>query len=765
MNKSYDHKNLEREMYELWEKNDAFSPLGAKTLRNHSSSVNSSNENSGKPYSVLMPPPNANAPIHCGHVTYAIQDLMIRFKRMQGFDALYLPGTDHAGFETQYVYENKLKEQGKSRFDFDRQTFYNDVLNFVNMNSNTAINQLKRAGMSADWNRNTFMLDDKVIDTIYDTFIKMFKEGLVYREGYMVNYSTFYGTTFSDLETDYKDSVSPLYYVRYAIGAAPEKGQPLYVTVATVRPETIYADVAIAVNPNDKRYKSFVGKFVINPLTNEKIPVIKDEYVDIEFGTGALKITPGHDFNDFKIGKKHGLKTISLIDLDGRMNENANEVKGLFPAQARKKTVEILQEKGAIEKIDEKYENRVLVDYKDGNVIEPMILPNWFINMDKLLDPVIDVIKNDNVKFNLPEWKRDTLRWIKEKKPWPISRQTVFGIRIPAWYSISENPDMQVTFLTESKEYKTGKVSELLKQGVSLDKIKSGLQKVITSETSKFVIQKDCPSDDFLQETDTFDTWFSSGQWPLTTTGYPDSDDFKKYYPTDFLDSGYDLMFFWIARMIMFGLYLANEVPFKQVYFHGMVADKDGRKMSKSKGNVVNPIEMIEKYGADALRMGIIVGGNTEAKLLPFDEDKVRGYRNFANKIWNVGRFINQKIEDSKIDISHELKDSDLMDEDREFLKKLDELISSVTGFIEKFKFKFAGEAIYDFIWNSLANDYLESIKSREDPSAILTLRKAYVSSIKLLHPFMPFVTEAVWQEMKRTKEESNFIIVSKWPS
>ncbi|PIR42770.1 valine--tRNA ligase [candidate division WWE3 bacterium CG_4_9_14_0_2_um_filter_35_11] len=766
MNKTYDHKTLEKEIYVMWEKSGAFSPEGAKTLREQNGLRDSDNEFSGKPFSVLMPPPNANAPIHCGHATYSLQDILIRFKRMQGYDALYFPGTDHAGFETQYVYENKLKKEGKSRFDFDRETFFNDVLSFVNENSDIAINQLKLLGMSADWKRNTFMLDKKVVDTVYDTFIKMYKEGLIYREGYMVNYSTFYGTTFSDLETEYKDSVSPLYYVKYAIGVAPKKeGLPSYMTVATVRPETIYADVAIAVNPKDKRYKGFVGKEVINPLTNEKIPVIEDEYADIEFGTGCLKITPGHDFNDYKIGKKHGLKIISLISLDGRMNENAGETKGLFPAQARKKVVEILQEKGSIEKINDNYENRLLVDYKEGNVIEPMILPNWFINMDKLLDPVISAIEKNKVKFNLPEWKRDTLRWIKEKKPWPISRQTVFGIRIPAWYSVSENPNLQVTFLTNFKEYKTGKVSDLLKAGISLSEIKSGLQKVITTEDAKYVIQKDSPGDDFLQETDTFDTWFSSGQWPLTTTGFPDSGDFKKYYPTDFLDSGYDIMFFWIARMIMFGLYLTKEIPFKNVYFHGMVTGKDGRKMSKSKNNGVNPVEMIEKYGTDALRMGLIVGGNTEAKFSPFDEDKVRGYRNFANKIWNVGRFINQKIEESNLNIPDDLPDADLKPEELEFLKKLEILINEVTKDLDRYKFKLAGESIYDFIWNTLANDYLESIKSRDDVSAMFTLRRAFLTAIKLLHPFMPFVTEAVWQEIKKPKGESNFIIISKWPS
>ena len=774
MDKIYNPKIKEKEMYQMWEKIGAFS----------------GNNPGGKPYTVLMPPPNANAPLHCGHVTYSIQDVMIRFKRMQGYDALYLPGTDHAGFETQYVYENKLKKEGTSRFDFDRQTFFNDVLNFVKENSDIAINQLKLLGMSADWNRNTFMLDEKVINTVYDTFLKMFKEGLIYREGYMVNYSTFYGTTFSDLETDYKDSVSPLYYVKYIF----EEDKNSYITVATVRPETIYADSAIAINPKDKRYKKFVGKNVINPLTGEVVPIIEDEYVDIEFGTGALKITPAHDFNDYKIGKKHGLKIISLINLDGRMNENAGEVVGLFPAQARKKSAEILQQKNAIEKIDEKYQNRVLVDYKEGNVIEPMILPNWFIKMDQLMDQVANAIETDKVKFNLPEWKRDTLRWVKEKKPWPISRQTVFGIQIPVWYEINKdvNPDIQVTFIppvnkgkdkssneniSESKAdllQKSGNIYSFLSLNTPADKddsaytlaeIKAGLQKIIAPENSKYVVQIESPGGNYIQETDTFDTWFSSGQWSLTTLGYPDSKDFKKYYPTDFLDSGYEIMFFWIARMIMFGIYLADEVPFKNVYFHGMVVGKDGRKMSKSKGNVVSPIEMINQYGADALRMGIIVGGNTEAKFSPFDEDKVRGYRNFANKVWNIGRFINQKIDEANVDIPFEMNIDELCSEDKELLSKLDVLIEDVTGHLENYKFKFAGEAIYDFVWNTLANNYLESIKAREDISAIFVLRRAYLSSLKLLHPFMPFVTEAIWQSLAKSPDESKYLIVAKWPN
>ncbi len=740
----------------MWEEEKVFSPEGS--AKNRKDSANSANK--GEPYSVLMPPPNANAPLHCGHATYSIQDLMVRYKRMQGYDTLYLPGTDHAGFETQVVYERQLKKEGKSRFDFDRETFYNDILNFVKENSNVAIDQLKKLGMSADWDRNTFMLDQKVIDTVYETFMKMFKDGLVYRDGYMVNYSTYHGTTFSDLETEYKDSISPLYYVKYKVVGAGD-----CVTVATVRPETIYADVAIAVNPKDKRYKKFLGKKVLNPLNNNEMVIIEDDYVDMEFGTGALKITPAHDFNDYQIGKKHGLPLISLINLDGKMNANSMEVEGLFPQQARKKVAEILKEKDAIEKVDENYTNRILVDYKDHFPIEPMLLPNWFIDTNKLMEAVIKSIEEEDVTFNLDSWKKEVLRWVREKKPWPISRQTVFGIRIPAWYEINKgvNPEIQVTFITKGSEYKTGNVYEVL-ESHSLSEIKAGLQKIIAPANSKYVIRIESPGENYIQETDTFDTWFSSGQWPLTTLGYPNSEDFKKYYPTDFLDSAYDIIFFWIARMILFGLYLTKKVPFKMVYFHGLITDKHGKKMSKSKGNSVDPIEFVEKYGADALRMGIIVGGNTEAKLTPLDEDKVRGYRNFANKIWNIGRFINMKAVEGGGIKNLELGSADLKPEDKKILDELNKLISDVTNYLDNLKFKFAGEAIYEFIWEKLANTYLEAIKDQKDETALAVLKHVYLNAIKLLHPFMPFITETVWQEIQKPEGESEMIIVSKWP-
>jgi valyl-tRNA synthetase len=750
MDSKYNHLEQEQKIYKMWESLDAFSPEGVAELRSQYK-VRSCN----KPYSVLMPPPNANAPLHCGHATYSIQDLMIRFKRMQGFNSCYFPGTDHAGFETQVVYERKLKKEGKSRFDFDRKTLYDKVLNFVLENSDVATGQLKRIGMSADWSRNTFMLEDKVINTVYNTFIKMHRDQMVYKDGYMVNYSTFHGTTFSDLETEYKDSISPLYYINYRIQETDK-----FITVATVRPETIYADVAIAFNPNDKRYKDFVGKKAVNPLTGTLLPIIRDDYVDIKFGTGALKITPGHDFNDFEIGKKHNLQIISLINLDGKMNEFAKECQGLYPNQARLKSVKILQDLGAIKKIDAKYKNRVLVDYKDQRPIEPMVLSNWFIDTEKLSNLVIKAVKNGDVKFNKKLWKKEILRWLDQKRPWPISRQTVFGISIPAWYSVEDNPDMQVTFISKStKKSVTGNIRELL-INYSIEDITEGLQKVVTKSTAKYKVSVASPGSLYLPETDTFDTWFSSGQWPLTTTSYPEGKDFKQYFPTDFLDSMWDIMFFWIARMLMFSLYLTGKVPYKNVYFHGAIADKQGKKMSKSRGNVIDPLDFVEKYGADSLRMGILVGGNVAARTTPLDEDKVRGYRNFGNKMWNMGRFLQFKKEQANKKSS---PNKDQEQQDLDVINKLTTLKKYVTSKIDSYDFKLAGEALYTFMWDTLASNYLEAIKDRDDKKALDTFNKAFRESLIMLHPFMPFVTEAIWQEIK--EENDPPLIISSWPT
>jgi len=748
MDKQYDHKKFETQIYQKWEGLDIFSPEGSTKQR-----VLQGITGNGNPYSVLMPPPNANAALHCGHVTYVIQDIMARFKRMQGFDSCYFPGMDHAGFETQYVYENKLKKEGKSRFDFDRQTLYKNILEFVLENSENATGQFKRLGLSADWGRSTFTLDKDVIDQVYKTFEKMNNDGYVYREGYMVNYSTYYGTTFSDLETEYKNTISSLYYIKYKI-----KNSYKTISIATVRPETIYADVAIAVNPNDKRYKDLVGLFAINPLNSRELPIIKDKYVDLNFGTGALKITPGHDLNDFKIGKKHNFQVISVIGLDGKMVNTEKEINGLYPKQARLKVAEILKNNDVLEKINEKYENRVLIDYKDGYPIEPLVMTNWFIKTEKLFDKVINAVEKEEVKFYKPVWKKEILRWLNEKRPWPISRQIAFGIPIPAWYSIKDNPEIFVTFVVGS-ETVSGYVKNVIKK-YNIETIKNGLQKIIAPDTAKFKIQVESPGEDFLQETDTFDTWFSSGQWPQVTTGFTDSPDYNKYYPTNFLDSMWDIMFFWIARMLMFGIYLTGEVPFKNVYFHGAVTDKHGVKMSKSKGNVINPVDIIDEYGADSLRAGIITGGDTSAKFTPLDLDKVKSYRNFSNKLWNIARFIEMYDEQTQIPDGVIFKN--LKEIDTEILQASTILVKYVTKKLDQYQYKLALEEIYHFVWDKLANKYLEEIKDKNDINSMRTLKEVFKTSLKLLHPFMPFVTEAIWQELPGN--ENSILIVEKWP-
>lgn len=755
MPKKYNHGEYESQIYDYWEKLGVFAPEKSIKIR----------EKHGHPvkeetFCVLMPPPNANAPLHCGHATYAIQDLMTRFKRMQGYQSLYVPGTDHAGFETQVVYERQLKDEGKSRFDFDAQTLYQDILDFVKQNSDFSITQLKKLGMSADWNRNTFMLEQKVLDRVFETFKKMNEDGLIYRDVYLVNYSPYHGTTFSNLETVHVQRESPLYYVKYEL----ENGGD-HIVVATTRPETIYADSAVAVNPKDKRYRDFVGKQVTNPLNGKEIPVIEDSYVDIEFGTGALKITPGHDFNDYEIGLKHKLEMISVINLDGKMNEAASDVAGLSAEEARDEAAKILQERGLMEKIDYKYKNNVLVDYKDEQPIEPMLLPNWFIKMEGLAKDAIKVIENEEVKFNKKTWKKESLRWLKNIKDWPISRQIVFGIKIPAWYNVKNNPDIYVVFLDKKGNSHEGRVGDLLKSH-RLEEIENGLQKLIAPLNAKFEISAEKPGPQHIQETDTFDTWFSSGQWPLTTLNYPNGEDFKKFFPTDFMDTMWDILFFWIARMIMFSLYLTDEVPYKNVFVHGRLNDEKGRKMSKSKGNVIDPIDFVEKYGSDSLRMGILVGGNMSAKNTSLSEDKVRGYRNFANKIWNMARFMNIMFDkfDEKVDLKAHKNEEAHTNQDKDILEGLEKIIKDTTNNLEKYNFKEAGEGLYHFIWHKVADEYIEHVKDSENKKTSLgVLRYVFMQCMKLLHPYMPFTTEKIWEYIPENNEGP--LITADWPS
>lgn len=761
MDSRYNPAENEPNIYSLWEKSGYFNP------------DNLPDSKTRKPYTIILPPPNASGKMHIGNVLMiAIEDLLIRWKRMQGYATLWVPGTDHAGFETQITFERHLKKEGKSRFQFDRQTLYDMIWEFVHKNKKDIEYQIKSMGASVDWSRYTFALDDKVINTVHQTFKKMHDEGLVYRDDYMVNYCPRCGTTFADLEINHIERVDPLYYMKYG---------PF--TLATVRPETKFGDTAVAVNPKDKRYKKYIDTEIeVEGLLGKfKLKVIGDDYVDPKFGTGVVKVTPAHDKNDYEAGKRHGLEVKSVIELTGKLNANAGPYAGMSVMNARKQVVEDLQKKGLIEKIDEKYLHSVAVCYKGGHDIEPMIIPNWFVKVDdknkSFKKPALDVVKNGKLKI-YPKWREKTYtRWMEEMHDWPISRQIVWGIRIPVWYKVEDGAsNLFVTFVNKNKETKQGNVRQLLEEGYSLEEIEKGLQKTFAlsgSSAPEFVISSEKPNGNYLPETDTFDTWFSSGQWPLVTLGYPDSPDFKKYYPTAVLETGWEIIRLWVSRMVMFGIYATGKSPFSDVYLHGIVRATDGRKMSKSLGNVINPDDFQKEFGTDALRMGLI-SGTAGGKDFNFPKDKVLAYRNFANKLWNIARFILMNYEQIS------LKDQTIKStnkDDKAIVKKLDSLIKKTTSNLEKYRFAQAAEDIYHFLWDDFAATYIEAsknkmtdaehkaIQSKESEETLATLLYVFMTSLKLLHPFMPFVTEAIWQEMNKiTKQSSTPLIIEKWP-
>ena len=751
MDKKYDHKTTEPEIEKKWEESGVF--VGKI-------------DPDKKPFTIVLPPPNANGKLHTGHVLMlAIEDILIRWKKMQGYSTLWLPGTDHAGFETQVVFERSLQEKGKSRFDYDRDSLYKEIWNFVEANKKVIENQVKRMGPGLDWSRYTYTLDDNVVNIVYSTFRKMLSEGLVYRDDYIVNFCPKCGTTFADLEIRHKDKISSLYYIKYG---------PL--VVATTRPETKFGDVALAVNPNDERYKDYIGKEIEyeDPLGKFSIPVIADSYVDMSFGTGVLKVTPAHDKNDYEIGLRHKLPVVSVIGFDGKMNENAGRYRGMEVSAARDAVVKDLEDMGMIEKIDSNYRNSVAVCYKGGHEIEPTVLPNWFIKVDSLKKPALDAVLNGDVRI-FPKWRQVTYtKWMEEMRDWPISRQIVWGIRIPVWYDVDENPDIQVTFLDTKGSRVVGRVGDLLNK-YSFDEIQAGLQSLIAPKDAKFRTEPRTGSGSekrLLQETDTFDTWFSSGHWPLATLRYPDSEDFKYFYPTSVMETGWEIIRFWVSRMIMFGIYLTGKPPFKDVYLHGLVRALDGKKMSKSLGNVIDPLDYIEEYGADALRMGLI-SGTANGRDFAFPKDKVIAYRNFANKLWNMARFVLMMMGDYDNGTDFSFDDFDennvdaLGDFDKLMLEKIGKLTVSVTASLERYRFADAAEMIYQFMWHEIADKYIEYVKGLDGEQKIASLsvlRYVFVKGLMLLHPFMPFVTEAIWENIPKFDGESDLLIREKWP-
>ncbi|MCS6956425.1 MAG: valine--tRNA ligase [Patescibacteria group bacterium] len=712
MDKNYQPNKFEEKIYNDWEKNGFFE-----------AKINTLLTNKKKQFSIILPPPNANANLHLGHAMYVYEDIMIRYHKLLGEEVLWLPGADHAGFETQFVFEKELKKQGKSRFDYDRETLFKMIWDFVMKNRDNMENQLRRLGFFLDWSKKKFTMDDDIVEIVYDTFKKLFNKGLVYRDEKLVNYCTFCGTSFSDLEVIDKERNSILYYIKYPF---VNKKNDEYLVVATTRPETLLGDTAVAVNPKDRRYKKLIGEEVIIPFVERKVRIIADNFVDPKFGTGAVKITPAHDFNDFEIGKKHNLDLIQVINFDGKLNENAGEFKGLYVSQAREAIVLKLKEKNLIEKIEENYKNIVGTCYKCGRVLEPLPKEQWFVKIAPLAQKAKEFIKKEKIKIIPKRFKKILLWWFDNFKDWNISRQIVWGIRIPAYKCNSKLKTKNNWFIS-------------------------------TKKPDKCQICGDC---DFKQDTDTFDTWFSSGQWPyavlLTQNGNPKSqilnskknqnNFFNYFYPTSVMETGYDILPWWVARMIMLGIFYTGKEPFKTIYLHGLVRDKYGQKMSKSKGNVINPMEMIDKYGADALR-GALIFEVGEGADLSFSEEKVIAMRNFCNKIWNIGRFININIKNQILNTKNK-KLKILKQLNKEFKTEKKKYFKLMNNY----HFSRAFGLMYEFLWHRLADFYIEQLKTEitnGNINALESLKNIYLECLIMLHPFFPFITEVLFKIFK----------------
>ncbi|MBI5045365.1 MAG: valine--tRNA ligase [Candidatus Levybacteria bacterium] len=699
MDKVYNHKEAEDKHYKTWEEKGYFKP-----------EINPD----GKPYCIILPPPNANGDLHFGHAMFTVEDILIRYHRMKGDAALWLPGTDHAGIETQFVFEKKLQSEGQSRFDYSQEELYQMIWDFVKQSHGKIQNQLKKLGYSLDWSREKFTLDPEIQKLVYKTFKKMYEDGLIYRAHKLVNYCTRDGTSFSDLEVIHEERNSPLYYIRYG---------PL--VLATTRPETKFGDTGVAVNPNDERYKQYIGKEIEieTVLGKASMKVVGDEAVDPEFGTGVVKVTPAHDFTDFEIGKRHDLPLKQVIGYDGKMNDHAGRFEGLYVKQARAAIVEEMKEKNLIEKVDEGYMNRVGLCYKCKTILEPLPLEQWFVKVDSLRNEAIRVIKEKKVKIHPQVFETHCLQWLENLRDWNISRQIVWGMRIPAW-----------------KNKATGEW---------------------------MVTEGDSPEGmEWEQDTDTFDTWFSSGQWPFVTLKTSKDGDFEKFYPTAVLETAYDILRAWVSRMVMLGTYVTGEVPFRNVLFHGIVNDPYGKKMSKSKGNVVNPLELIEQYGADAVRFALVYGnatGNDQSLSYP----KLDAARKFTNKLWNMARFIEMAEKDANQEFGvnnslRDLKEGTKLKENYEWIEKAQNLIDEVTKYIDSYQFNLAAERLYEFSWHEFADIYIEDIKRSTENESWVVLKSIYVILLKLLHPFMPFVTEEIYQKMSGHGES---IMIEKWPS
>jgi valine--tRNA ligase len=707
----FEPKTFEEEIYKNWNEKGYFKP---------------SNDKTKKPYTIVIPPPNITGKLHMGHaLDETLQDILIRYKRMQGFNTLWVPGTDHASIATEAKIVEKLKVEGITKEDLGRDGFLKRAWEWKEEYGGTILNQLKKLGCSCDWSRERFTMDEGLSNAVKDVFVDLYNKGLIYKGKRMTNWCPYCNTSISDAEVEYEEEPTHLWYVKYPVKG--EEGK--FVIVATTRPETMLGDTGVAVHPDDERYKDLVGKTVILPIMNKEIPIIADEFVEKEFGTGAVKLTPAHDPNDYQAALKHNLEIIPVFDEEFKMNNLVPEYKGMDMYEAREKIVERLQKEGYLVKIED-YTHNVGKCYRCHHTIEPHISEQWFVKMEPLAKPAIEAVRTGKVEFVPERFDKIYYNWMENIQDWCISRQLWWGHRIPAYYC-----------------QKCGEV--------------------IVSKEEPHKCTK-CGSTNLKQDEDTLDTWFSSALWPFSTLGWPEqTEDYKYFYPTSTLVTGYDIIFFWVARMIFSALEHTGQVPFNKVFIHGIVRDSLGRKMSKSLGNGIDPLEIIAKYGTDALRFSLVLGispGN-DIRYMP---EKLESASNFANKLWNASKFFLSNMPKDGSKLAEDRLPENLCYEDKWILSKLNKLVKEVTNNLENFELGIATQKVYDFIWNEFCDWYIEMVKSRlydenctTKFAAQYTLNKVLKDSLKLLHPVMPFVTEKIYMQLYHNDES---IMISKWP-
>ena len=705
--KTYDPKGMEDRIYKNW--------LDKKYFH-------AEVDRSKKPFTIVMPPPNITGKLHMGHaLDNTMQDILIRYKRMQGYNALWVPGTDHASISTEVKVINKLKEEGIDKNELGREGFLKRTWEWREEYGHTIVEQLKKIGSSCDWDRERFTMDEGCSEAVLEVFCRLYEKGYIYKGSRIINWCPVCGTSISDAEVEHEEQAGHFWHINY-----PIKDSDKFVEIATTRPETMLGDTALAVNPDDERYQDIIGKTVIVPLINREIPVIADSYVDKEFGTGVVKITPAHDPNDFEVGRRHNLPEINILNDNATINENGGKYVGMDRYEARKVMVKELEELGLLVKVEDHVHNVGTHD-RCGTTIEPMIKQQWFVAMEEMAKPAIEAVKNGDLTFVPERFDKTYLHWLENIRDWCISRQLWWGHRIPAYYC-EECGEMVVA-------------------------------KAMPEKCPK------CGCTHFKQDEDTLDTWFSSALWPFSTLGWPqNTEELKYFYPTDVLVTGYDIIFFWVIRMVFSGLEQTNECPFHTVLIHGLVRDSQGRKMSKSLGNGIDPLEVIDKYGADALRMTLMTG-NAPGNDMRFYWERVEASRNFANKVWNASRFIMMNIEKAPV---HDVNLDDLTMADKWILSKVNSLAKEVTENMDKYELGIALQKVYDFIWEEFCDWYIEMVKPRlwndddtTKAAALWTLKTVLINSLKMLHPFMPFISEEIFCNLQ---DEEESIMISNWP-